>query len=411
MKDSLGRGPKKRLLVVSDAVASTGFARLTQTVLERLRDCYEIHQLGINYHGDPHSLPWNVYPAGLGGDIHGVGRLAQLVEWTRPDIVWMVNDVWVLADYARVLDSISCRAVQAAYIPVDSGPVEPSLAHTLARFDQWVAFTEFGRRELLSAISVSTPVGSARDVAVIPLGVDRDVFRPRKPANLLDRWAAKRELFPSSEQFPEATFVVLNANRNQPRKRIDLTMEAFALFAQDKPLGVKLYLHMGVEDLGWSLPILARRLGIERRLILTHAGAGPPSETSERLNLIYNACDVGVNTATGEGWGLVAFEHAATGAPQVLPRHTSLAELWEGAGELIEPSYRLTNERTHTDAHLVEPRRVAEALERLYRDDEYRRRMGEAAFRRASHPRLDWNVIAAQWDQLFQQRLRERQAC
>ncbi|MFO0817171.1 MAG: glycosyltransferase [Pirellulales bacterium] len=392
---------KRRLLVVGDAVASTGFARLTRAILERLCDRYEVHQLGVNFHGDPHDLPWKVYPAGLGGDIHGVGRLAQLVEWTRPDIVWMVNDVWVLADYAQVLDSISCRAARVAYVPVDSGPVEPTLARRMQSLDQWVAFTEFGRGELLTAAAASSDGNVNRDVLVIPLGVDQDLFRPGNPANLLDRQAAKQALFPSFEQFPESTFVVLNANRNQPRKRIDLTMEAFAIFARDKPAGVKLYLHMGIEDLGWNLPILASRLGIERRLIVTHAGSGPPSESSERLNLIYNACDVGVNTATGEGWGLVAFEHAATGAPQVVPRHTSLAELWNEAGVFVETSYRVTNERTHTDAYFVEPHRVAQALERLYVDEMYRRRMSEAAYRCASHSRLAWDAIAGQWDALF----------
>jgi len=38
------------------------------------------------------------------------------------------------------------------------------------------------------------------------------------------------------------------------------------------------------------------------------------------LNLLYNACDVGLNTASSEGWGMVSFEHAATGAAQIVPR-------------------------------------------------------------------------------------------
>ena len=48
----------------------------------------------------------------------------------------------------------------------------------------------------------------------------------------------------------------------------------------------------------------------------------------EKLNLVYNACDVGVNTCIGEGWGLVNFEHAATATAQVVPDHTSLKEIF-----------------------------------------------------------------------------------
>lgn len=193
---------KRRLLVVGDAVASTGFARLTRAILERLCDRYEVHQLGVNFHGDPHDLPWKVYPAGLGGDIHGVGRLAQLVEWTRPDIVWMVNDVWVLADYAQVLDSISCRAARVAYVPVDSGPVEPTLARRMQSLDQWVAFTEFGRGELLTAAAASSDGNVNRDVLVIPLGVDQDLFRPGNPPICWIVRRQSRHCFHHSSSFP-----------------------------------------------------------------------------------------------------------------------------------------------------------------------------------------------------------------
>jgi hypothetical protein len=34
----------------------------------------------------------------------------------------------------------------------------------------------------------------------------------------------------------------------------------------------------------------------------------------------------------------VAFEHAATGAAQVLPRHSANAALWEGAAVLVDPA-------------------------------------------------------------------------
>jgi glycosyltransferase involved in cell wall biosynthesis len=36
------------------------------------------------------------------------------------------------------------------------------------------------------------------------------------------------------------------------------------------------------------------------------------------VNSFYNACDYGINTANGEGFGLCQLEHLATGAPQVV---------------------------------------------------------------------------------------------
>ena len=73
---------------------------------------------------------------------------------------------------------------------------------------------------------------------------------------------------------------------------------------------------MAEKDLGWHIKELLetelRRRGVDptQRVALTpnmNYHAAPPDEA---LNLIYNACDVGINTANGEGWGLVPFEHA-----------------------------------------------------------------------------------------------------
>ena len=59
------------------------------------------------------------------------------------------------------------------------------------------------------------------------------------------------------------------------------------------------------------------------------------SLTEQQINLLYNACDVGINTSMGEGWGLISFEHGATGAAQIVPAHTSFIENWTGAADLL----------------------------------------------------------------------------
>ena len=69
--------------------------------------------------------------------------------------------------------------------------------------------------------------------------------------------------------------------------------------------------------MGWNLVTLAKRYDIEGRLIISNMSKEVPADSVERLNLIYNACEVGINTSTGEGWGLVSFEHAQ------LARHKS----------------------------------------------------------------------------------------
>ena len=399
------KSSRPRLLAVGDAVAPTGFARVMSSLLRELQGDFDIHQLGINYHGDPHDEGWPIYPAHTAGDVYGVGRLRSLVESLRPHVVFMVYDLWLLATYMRALDGMSQAPKVVFYCPVDSAPADPESLVALSGGHHLVAYTETGRRILAEAAEIARlrhgPV-ELPTLQVIPHGIDTGRFFPLGEDDQRRRW--KKRLAPDLElgaELGEGDFWVLNANRNQPRKRIDLTLEAFALFARDKPPNVRLYLHMGAKDMGWDVGALSRRLGIQDRLMLSTQGSSHPEASDEDLNFIYNACDVGLNTATGEGWGLVAFEHGATGAPQVMTAHPVARELWQGAAELVEPTLTLMNPGITTEAHLADPRHLVQALERLYQDTDHRRRLGRQARRRATRSEFTWPQVGRRFRHLL----------
>jgi glycosyltransferase involved in cell wall biosynthesis len=402
------------LLVVGDAVAATGFARVLHSVLDRIKHKYEIHHLGINFLGDPHETDWKVYVARIGGDVYGINRLQPLIEAIKPRLVFFINDVWILIRYMPILKKYRDTLRTVMYFPVDGEPLDPDIIKQLAGVDRLVAYNEFGRRVMQDAVETirrEEPQFEAPSISVIPHGVDTKLFYPypdgkSSVALAARRRRARKELFPKRQDLWDS-FIVLNANRNQPRKRIEITMQGFALFAVNKPDNVKLYLHMGTEDVGWNLITLAKRYEIEGRLIISNVSKDIPAESVKRLNLIYNACDVGINTSTGEGWGLVSFEHAATGAAQVVPRHSACEELWQGAAEFLEPVFTLTIERVLTEGKFVSPAGVAAALERLYQNPKHLRAMSRAAYRNATQPRYRWDRIAKQWDQLFQEVINE----
>jgi len=398
-------GDGSRILVIGDAVAPTGFARVLHSIFDRLSQKYEVHHLGVNYSGDPHDSSWKIYPA---GDARGFHRIAPLIAKLQPQLIFSLGDLWVSMQIAGIVARLDTKIPAVAYFPVESDPVEPdAMVHLLRGSDVLVTYTSFGASETNLAIQRAReahPDLPVRELLIVPHGVDRRVFYPLESggpgAHKRSRLAARERLFPGRADLRDA-FIVLNANRNQPRKRIDVTMEAFAVFARDKPAGVKLYLHMARQDAGWDIQRLAKRLGIADRLLVTKDTNEYPSESVEQLNLIYNACDVGVNTSCAEGWGLVTFEHAATGAAQIVPRHTSQIELWEGKAELVGPQFSLTTENILTKAYHVMPADVAAAMQRLYTDPEHCRRLGDAALHRTSEARFDWDHIAARWDQIF----------
>lgn len=343
------------ILFLTHARESTGFARVVDSIAAQLP--FAIHRLGID-----------ASPA--------------VIASLNPDLVLVVAEPWVCA---RLAPALCDRYATIFYAAVDGEEsVTGSIAAELGRADLVVAFGQFGREILQRRM--------ARRVEVIPHGVDGAVF------HRVDRRAARAELF--GPDLADA-FLVLNANRNQPFKRIDITMEAFALFARDKPEQVRLCLHMATRAAGPGEVTLADRFGIRDRLLLTVRSERHPSFSDERLNLLYNACDIGLNTSEREGWGLVAFEHAATGAAQIVPRHTACAELWDGAAMFVDPAANDDVSRYQHAGRTVRAEAVAEALDVLYADACERERLGRAAFARATEPRYSWTAIAARWQEVF----------
>ena len=399
---------KPKILIIGDAVAPTGFARVIRSIFEPLHNDFELHQLATRYDGRPNDYPWTLDSAAKGKSVYGYDQIVPLIEQVKPAIVFLLYDIPFQVPYMEELHKASSQPKVVIYSPVESGPIAPEITQRLHGVSRYVLFTDYGRREIADSVNLvrnENPDFQFPDLEVIPHGVDIERFYPLDDARddsaiPTRRLNARRALKLDDAEHLDA-FIVLNANRNMPRKRIDVTMQGFALFARDRPANVKLYLHMATEDTGWNVLILAKRYGIFDRLIMTQADNSRPTFSDEKLNLLYNACDVGITTTTGEGWGMVAFEHAATRAAQIVPRHTSLANLWDGAAEFVEPVMRLTYPGNLTDAHIVTPDGVAAALQRVYEDSEYRDALAEAAYRNATRSEFNWSSIAEQWRRLF----------
>jgi D-inositol-3-phosphate glycosyltransferase len=396
---------RPKILIIGDAVAPTGFARVIRSIFEPLHRDYELHQLATRFDGGPHDYPWKLYPAATGKSRYGFDQIVPLIDQIDPAIVFVLYDIVFQVQFLDHLRKAKRQPKFVFYSPVESGPIAPEIMQRLAGISRYVVFTEYGRREIESAVGIvreTDPAFQFPELEVIPHGVATEKFFP-----LHDKAEARERMRLGDPQHRDA-FIVLNANRNMPRKRIDLTMEGFALFAKDKPANVKLYLHMATEDTGWNVLILAKRYGIFDRLIMTQADNSRPAFSDEQLNFLYNACDVGITTTTGEGWGMPSFEHAATRAAQIVPRHTSLAGLWKDAAEFIDPEMTLTYPGNLTHAHIVTPEGVAAALQRLYEDRAHREALAAAAYRNATRPELSWSLIAGRWRRLLDEMLAER---
>lgn len=386
---------KPKLLWCGDIVAMTGFARVTENVLERLQNDYEIVVLGNNWWGDPTPLQefYKMYPSSnrFQQAPFGEQRIREIVEREKPDIVFTINDMWIINEqYKQIADLHEQKKFKfVGYAPMDSYGWLGSLDETANKWDGIISYTEFGAHEFIAG-------GIQKPVAVIPHGVTRGQFYPKAKAE------ARKAL-----NLADDIFIVFNGNRNQFRKRIDITIEAFAKFAKDKP-DTQLYLHMGLKDQGWDIiPLFSRAMAREGldpngRIILTAQTEGPPNVEVDMLNNIYNAVDVGVNTCKGEGWGLVNFEHAACRVAQVVPAHTSCKEIFEGYGRLISCNHVDVDVNYAREMPCPSSHHLAEILTDLYENREKLDATAELCYTRVTDKQFDWDTVASQFGGVFE---------
>ena len=373
----------------------TGFARVTENVIYRLKDDFEIVVLGHNWWGDPceQQKDFKIYPSSNRFQTAPFGeqRIREVVEREQPDIVFTINDMWIINEQYRQIQDLHKQGCFkfVGYAPMDSYGWIGCLADTANDWDAIISYTEFGAHEFVKG-------GIQKPIAVIPHGVTPGQFYPK------DKKKCRRAL-----GLDEDLFIVFNGNRNQFRKRIDITIKAFAEFAVGRP-ETRLYLHMGMKDQGWDvMGLFARemsRVGLDPygRIIMTSQTEGPPNVSVDMLNTIYNACDVGVNTCKGEGWGLVNFEHAACGVPQVVPNHTSCKEIFEGYGELIKTEHVDMDTNYAREMPCPSADHLTEILDDLYQDEEKRRQVGDACYQRVTDPQFSWDTVASQFGGIFE---------
>lgn len=179
-------------------------------------------------------------------------------------------------------------------------------------------------------------------------------------------------------------FIIINANRNQPRKRLDIMMMAFAeVVSRHIEDPIKLLIATAPQG-AWNLIEIYERELRQRGLTLEDGMKhiifvdNPQGLTDEDMNILYNAADIGINTAMGEGWGLCNFQAAAIGTPQIVPNVGGFLDFFnKDSAVLIEPKVKVYTDMTIDGcpgcAEICDSADFAEAIESYYADEDLRK--------------------------------------
>lgn len=398
----------KRVLFVGDAVVSTGFAKATHAYCAGLQEAgFEVHVLGMHHTGDPceYDGVYPIYTTWSGGDHFGIGRIGQIVKQTKPDLIVIQQDPWnfpsyleKLVDFADIpvvgvvaVDGKNCQGYKLGPICMagDDGKLDPEkVLHpglTAAIF-----WTKFGAEE--------ARVGGWKGPSfIVPLGVDLNVFSPVVDAKQRISGVLR------AHNLPEDAFVVGCVGRNQPRKRLDLTMQYFAEWVQAK--GIKdavLWMHCApTGDEAFNLRELAQYFGIKGRVLVPDVN--PIYGIAELvLAQVYSFFDVYVSTSVGEGWGLPAMEAMACGTPCVLTKWSAYEEWAVSAAWLAECTSIAVAPGIGTVGGVAGPE-VKEAFNRLYLEPHSRKVLSESGLALAARPEYRWERVGERFAEIIAQ--------
>lgn len=390
---------KPRLLGIGYGQNGYGFGRVFQSLYDRWSTHWHIEHLEFGP-GPSNEGPVPIHHTRRPGAVLGHLELRPILDRVKPDVVFYSDDPWRLGPYAQALRAYSTAMPMLAYLPVGTALSGHCATQDWAPVERLAVPTHYGKEQLAVAMAGD---GLSRQIQVIPHGVDPDVFYPLSTDRLHRQRLARRQLFCTGDY--DNTFFVFNGNRNQPRKRFDLTIEGFARFATNKDSNVRLLLHTGTIDEGLNITALASRFGVADRIVRPFESKKTHPVISDRtLNLLYNCADVGLNTSTSEGWGLVSFEQAATGCAQIVPSFGASKEIWAGAAALLPTTPCIEHNALPAGAE-ASAGSVAAVLEDLYLNPDVIDRLAQQALQRTQTSECQWDAVAGKLSTALQSTL------
>lgn len=337
-----------------------------------------------------------------GGKGFGDKIIKDYVLDLSPDIVILYNDVIVVSSLIKQLVTIKDRKFKIVpYIDlVYQNEKKQLLDYIHAESDSIIAFTDYWKKELIRQ-------DYGKKIYILNHAFNKDNYFPI-PKSIARKYF---DIDPKD-------FIILNLNRNQPRKRWDICIQAYIKFlSKHKGDRIKLLVMtnvIGCWDLIELMKFEGKKYGFDLKDLKSYFTfvQNPQKISDAEINVMYNVADIGWNTCDGEGFGLCNFEQAGVGVPQVIPRVGGFRDFFtDENSQLVEPVVGIYGDSTKdacggmqeicsVDAHV-------DALEKYYSSRDLIKAHGKRA--RADILKYTWkhqgsvlrDLILEQTDDLY----------
>lgn len=304
----------------------------------------------------------------------GFEQVTEFVTLNKPDVCIIYNDMVVVSNIINQLYKVPNKNfkiivyIDQVYLYQKKEYIDLLNKHT----DYIIAFTPFW------------------ETCAINQGITLPTSHLQHGFNPMVHYPFPKHLARKYYGIKEDDFIILNLNRNQPRKRWDICLQAFAEIVklhQEKP--VKLLIATALQG-AWNLIDVFERELKKRNLTLEDGMKhiiiidNPQQLTDEEINILYNLADIGVNTCDGEGFGLCNFQQAAIGIPQVVPAIGGFLDFFNDQNsQMIEPAVHLYIESSRDgvggESQVCDYKHFVEALNKYITDPELLKHHGTNA--------------------------------
>ena len=264
----------------------------------------------------------------------GIYHLEQIIRQVQPNIILSIDDnialerQWTLirsTSWCFDFEFIPYMTVDIANLP--NRPNSPNIFN-LYPVKRILTMTNFAEQEIYK-------VSPKISVCILPHIVDPAIFHqlPNKK-ELQNKWLND-----------DTSFVIGSINANNTRKRWDILLDSFFKFAQThdnvilliKTTYLKPQRNFGLVPCSeYDLEQLILETCQKYQLTTSKIKIFDKELSNVELNELYNCCDLGLSTTSGEGWGLTPCEMALCKIPQLVPEWSSFPNIFPKSQGLMQ---------------------------------------------------------------------------
>lgn len=256
----------------------------------------------------------------------GIYDINTVINKVKPDLIICLEDDYCVKKIMAILDDR-----QIPFIPY----IAADRANFNIQFDAkniWT-MTEFGKQQFGSC-------NESANIQVLSHIIDNKSYFPiADKIKLRNKWVGSTY---------NSSFIVGSFNANHVRKRWDILIESFCQFAakhHDAVLMIKTNVDKKINGIGiipshnYDMSILIKDACTRYSINLDRIIIFDMDCTNFDLNELYNCCDIGLYTTSGEGFGLTPCEMALCQIPSIVPNFSSFPEIFGSDSNLLIPTH------------------------------------------------------------------------